>query len=38
MADLLSDLNRETLTDAIGMAAICVTMVTILWLPALLAA
>lgn len=38
MADLLSDLNRETLTDAIGVAALCIAMVTILWLPALLAA
>lgn len=38
MADLLSDLNRETLADAIGVAALAVTMITVLWLPALLGA
>ncbi len=41
MSDLLADLNRdltrETVTDAIGVVAICVTMLTILWLPGLLA-
>ena len=37
MRDILADLNRETLADAIGVAAICIATVTILWLPGLLA-
>lgn len=38
MSELLSDLNRDTLTDAIGVAAICIATITLLWLPGLLAA
>lgn len=38
MSDLIAELNRDTLTDAVGVVALCVTMVTILWLPGLLAA
>ena len=37
MRDLLADLNRDALTDALGVAAICVATVTFLWLPGLLA-
>lgn len=37
LAELQEDLTRETLADAIGVAAICIAMVTILWLPGLLA-
>ena len=37
MMKLLDELNGDTVTDTIGMAAICIATVVILWLPALLA-
>lgn len=37
MMKLLDEFNGDAVTDAIGMAAICIATVVILWLPALLA-
>lgn len=37
MAELLKDLNRDTVMDAVGLGAICLAMIIVMWLPALLA-
>ena len=37
MAELIEDLNRDTVTDALGLGAICLAIIIIMWLPALLA-